>query len=182
VHDDNLVHAALTGTCAHAAALPQILKHAALSSNLAGEEPIDVVMHNCYPGKDTLWSEYTLKKFVPFNPVDKYTIAIVTDNKTGRAFRVMKGAPQVRGTPVHSGPLLLLLNLQQQQLLPLLLHGVAKVRGLPCFRNCPRLPKMGRGVLHLLPVLQSGAQGCPSIRHALISLLSQLMTGAMVRY
>lgn len=40
--------------------------------------------------------EYTLKKFVPFNPVDKYTIAIVSDNKTGRAFRVMKGAPQVR--------------------------------------------------------------------------------------
>ena len=33
----------------------QILKHAALSANLAGEEPIDKVMHNCYPGKDTLW-------------------------------------------------------------------------------------------------------------------------------
>ena len=76
-------------------ACAQILKHAALSANLAGEEPIDKVMHNCYPGKDTLWGDYALKKFVPFNPVDKYTIAIVQENNSGRAFRVMKGAPQV---------------------------------------------------------------------------------------
>lgn len=84
------------GYCGCACWPAQILKHAALSANLASEEPIDVVMHNCYPGRDTLWGDYTLKKFVPFNPVDKYTIAIVTDNKTGRVFRVMKGAPQVR--------------------------------------------------------------------------------------
>ena len=44
----------LCWSCMHACAA-QILKHAALSANLAGEEPIDVVMHNCYPGKDTLW-------------------------------------------------------------------------------------------------------------------------------
>ena len=45
---------------------------------------------------DTLLQEYTALHRVPFNPVDKYTIAIVADNRTGRAFRVMKGAPQAR--------------------------------------------------------------------------------------
>ena len=32
---------------------------------------------------------------MPFNPVDKYTIAIVKDRNTGATFRIMKGAPQV---------------------------------------------------------------------------------------
>lgn len=50
--------------------------------------------------RDTLWGEsgtYTMAKFVPFNPTDKYTIAFVRDNATGKIERVMKGAPQVRG-------------------------------------------------------------------------------------
>lgn len=55
-----------------------------------------MVMHDSYPGKDTLWQNYTLKKFVPFNPVDKFTMAIVQENATGKIQRVMKGAPQVR--------------------------------------------------------------------------------------
>ena len=54
-----------------------------------------MVMHDSYPGKDTLWQNYTLKKFVPFNPVDKFTMAIVVENATGKVQRVMKGAPQV---------------------------------------------------------------------------------------
>ena len=48
-------------------------------------------------GKDTLWNDYTLQRFVPFNPTDKYTIAHVKNNKTGECTRIMKGAPQVRG-------------------------------------------------------------------------------------
>jgi H+-transporting ATPase len=50
--------------------------------------------------RDTLWGEggtYTMAKFVPFNPTDKYTIAFVRDNATGKIERVMKGAPQVCG-------------------------------------------------------------------------------------
>lgn len=54
-----------------------------------------MVMHDSYPGKDTLWQNYTLKKFIPFNPVDKFTMAIVQENATGKVQRVMKGAPQV---------------------------------------------------------------------------------------
>ena len=56
-------------------------------------------------GKDTLWNDYTLQRFVPFNPTDKYTIAHVKNNKTGECTRIMKGAPQVRsarGAPSSS--------------------------------------------------------------------------------
>ncbi|KAK9838144.1 hypothetical protein WJX81_003766 [Elliptochloris bilobata] len=73
----------------------EVLKYAALSANISTEEPIDMVMHDSYPGKDTLWENYTLKKFVPFNPVDKFTMAIVQEKSTGKIQRVMKGAPQV---------------------------------------------------------------------------------------
>jgi len=73
-----------------------VLTSAALSANISTEEPIDMVMHDSYPGKDTLWQSYTLKKFVPFNPVDKFTMAIVQENATGKVQRVMKGAPQAR--------------------------------------------------------------------------------------
>lgn len=72
-----------------------LLKYGALSANIVTEEPIDMVLHESYPNRDTLWSEYKLSKFVPFNPTDKITIAFVTDVKTGEQFRVMKGAPQV---------------------------------------------------------------------------------------
>ncbi|CAL8464533.1 g4068 [Coccomyxa elongata] len=42
-----------------------------------------------------LEENYKQIKFVPFNPVDKYTVAIVKDKNTGATFRIMKGAPQV---------------------------------------------------------------------------------------
>jgi hypothetical protein len=40
------------------------------------------VLHNTYPAKDTLWNNYTRLKYVPFNPVDKFTMAVVQDNST----------------------------------------------------------------------------------------------------
>ena len=79
--------------------LDEVLKWGALSANIVSEEPIDVVMHEAYDGNATLWDNYTLQKFVPFNPTDKYTIAIVKDNKTGECTRIMKGAPQVCLSP-----------------------------------------------------------------------------------
>lgn len=75
--------------------IEDVLKYGALSANIVTEEPIDMVMHESYAGRDTLWEEYKLAKFVPFNPVDKYTVAFVQDPATGKVFRVMKGAPQV---------------------------------------------------------------------------------------
>jgi len=75
--------------------LEEVLKWGALSANIVSEEPIDVVLHEAYDGHDTLWNDYTLQKFVPFNPTDKYTIATVKNNKTGECTRIMKGAPQV---------------------------------------------------------------------------------------
>ena len=53
------------------------------------------VLAESYEHKDTLWDEYECPKFIPFNPVDKYTIAIIRDKKSGEMMRIMKGAPQV---------------------------------------------------------------------------------------
>lgn len=53
------------------------------------------VLAESYEHKDTLWNDYECPKFIPFNPVDKYTIAIIRDLKTGEMMRIMKGAPQV---------------------------------------------------------------------------------------
>lgn len=78
--------------------IEEVLKYGAMSANIITEEPIDMVLHESYPNRDTLWGEggtYTMAKFVPFNPTDKYTIAFVRDNATGKIERVMKGAPQV---------------------------------------------------------------------------------------
>lgn len=75
--------------------LDDILRDSALSANIVGEEPIDVVLHESYPGNATLWDNYKVIRSVPFNPVDKYTIAIVQENATGLIRRYMKGAPQV---------------------------------------------------------------------------------------
>ena len=75
--------------------IEDVLKYGALSANIVTEEPIDMVLHESYADRDTLWSSYKMAKFVPFNPVDKYTIAHVHDPETKVTFRVMKGAPQV---------------------------------------------------------------------------------------
>ena len=48
-----------------------MLKYGALSANIITEEPIDMVLHESYPNNDTLWDDYKMVKFVPFNPTDK---------------------------------------------------------------------------------------------------------------
>ena len=76
--------------------MTEALKLGALSANISSQEPIDVVMHESYDEHKTLWEHYTLLKFVPFNPTDKYTIATVAPKDGGAPFRLMKGAPQVQ--------------------------------------------------------------------------------------
>ena len=76
--------------------LNQALMWGALSANIVSEEPIDMVLHESYDGNKTLWDDWTLEKFVPFNPTDKYTIAVVKNKQSGQQKRIMKGAPQVR--------------------------------------------------------------------------------------
>lgn len=65
------------------------------------------VLAESYKDKDTLWDNYECPKFIPFNPVDKYTIAIIRDTKSGEMMRVMKGAPQVYDPPISFAHLLL---------------------------------------------------------------------------
>ncbi len=74
----------------------EAMKYGALSANIVSEEPIDMVLHESYEGNKTLWDDYTLEKFVPFNPTDKYTIATIQDASGGPVYRLMKGAPQVQ--------------------------------------------------------------------------------------
>ena len=74
----------------------EVLKYSALSAQINSEEAIDVVLIESYAGKDTMWNGLKQSKFVPFNPVDKYTIAHVTEDSTGKTYRLLKGAPQVR--------------------------------------------------------------------------------------
>ena len=77
------------------------LMYGALSANIVSEEPIDMVLHESYEGNKTLWDDWTLEKFVPFNPTDKYTIAVVKNKASGQEKRIMKGAPQVSLAPTQ---------------------------------------------------------------------------------
>eukprot|EP00878_Enallax_costatus_P000726 GHUV01000839.1.p1 GENE.GHUV01000839.1~~GHUV01000839.1.p1 ORF type:complete len:832 (+),score=189.21 GHUV01000839.1:2414-4909(+) len=72
-----------------------LVKYGALSADVGSEEAIDVVLHNTYPDPDGLWKGYRRLKFIPFNPNDKFTMAVIEDERTGQVFRLMKGAPQV---------------------------------------------------------------------------------------
>ena len=73
----------------------EILKLSALSSQINSEEAIDLVLVESYHGKEGLWNGLKQSKFVPFNPVDKYTISHITEESTGKSYRLLKGAPQV---------------------------------------------------------------------------------------
>jgi len=75
--------------------IEDVLKYGALSANTVTEEPIDMVLFESYAERDMIKERYTLKKFIPFNPVDKYTVAHLVENETGKYIQVMKGAPQV---------------------------------------------------------------------------------------
>jgi hypothetical protein len=42
-----------------------------------------------------LKERYRTTKFIPFNPVDKFTCATVLDTQTNQSIRLLKGSPQV---------------------------------------------------------------------------------------
>lgn len=76
--------------------MDEILKLSALSSQIDSEEAIDIVLVESYHGKEGLWNGLKQSKFVPFNPVDKYTISHITETSSNKSYRLLKGAPQVR--------------------------------------------------------------------------------------
>ncbi|KAG2497004.1 hypothetical protein HYH03_005008 [Edaphochlamys debaryana] len=71
------------------------LKYGALSADIAGEEPIDMVLYNSYQQASTLANRFKKLKWIPFNPTDKFTAVTLLDQETGRVFRLLKGSPQV---------------------------------------------------------------------------------------
>ena len=83
-----------TVLCLGGHSVEEILKLSALSSQINSEEAIDVVLVESYHGKEGLWNGLKQSKFVPFNPVDKYTISHITEDSTGNSYRLLKGAPQ----------------------------------------------------------------------------------------
>lgn len=50
----------------------------------------------------TLKERFKTTKYIPFNPVDKFTCATILDNQTGKSFRVLKGSPQVVLNKAHN--------------------------------------------------------------------------------
>mmetsp|Transcript_6324 Transcript_6324/g.19568 ORF Transcript_6324/g.19568 Transcript_6324/m.19568 type:complete len:1015 (-) Transcript_6324:364-3408(-) len=78
-----------------------VMMYGALSANTVTEEPIDMVLYNSYGKPDELKGFKTIK-FVPFNPVDKFTAATIVQESSGRVFRVMKGSPQVVLKKAHN--------------------------------------------------------------------------------
>ena len=70
-----------------------VMKHGALSTNIVTEEPIDMVLYHSYSNQEELKTHKTVK-FVPFNPVDKFTCATV-QRPDGSFVRILKGSPQV---------------------------------------------------------------------------------------
>ena len=88
-----------TVLCLGGHSVEEILKLSALSSQIDSEEAIDLVLVESYHGKAGLWDGLKQTKFVPFNPVDKYTISHVTETNTNNSYRLLKGAPQVGTSP-----------------------------------------------------------------------------------
>ncbi|MDD2896160.1 MAG: plasma-membrane proton-efflux P-type ATPase [Aliarcobacter sp.] len=75
----------------------ELLLYAALSSKEENGDPIEALIYT-YLQEHNLYeklSDYTLKKFLPFNPVSKYTEAHVVFNSNQNELIITKGAPQV---------------------------------------------------------------------------------------
>jgi len=70
-----------------------VLLGAALATQTSSEDPIDLAVMRALPDKSAL-SAFKQTKFVPFDPVNKRTVATLVDAQ-GRAVEYAKGAPQV---------------------------------------------------------------------------------------
>ncbi len=70
----------------------EVLLNACLSSNLDGDDPIDLAIGNAFENQASL-SSFKTEKFIPFDPINKKTEAVISGG--GGEFRVAKGAPQV---------------------------------------------------------------------------------------
>ena len=74
-------------------------RYSALSAQRNSEEAIDIVLIESYEKKDTMWDNRDQVKCIPFNPVDKFTIAYIKEKDSGETYRLLKGAPQARVYP-----------------------------------------------------------------------------------
>lgn len=59
------------------------------------------MLHNTYHDRDNLWGQYKRLKYVPFNPVDKFTMAVVEDKQTGKVRGCWGGGASVDDRPPY---------------------------------------------------------------------------------
>ena len=71
-------------------------RYAALSAQQNSEEAIDIVLIESYSGAGTMWKGKKQYKYTPFNPNDKCTVSYVLEEQSGKKYKLLKGAPQVR--------------------------------------------------------------------------------------
>lgn len=85
--------------CTSAERVAQLEKSAredvALCISPDSDDAIEVVLDQWSQNSAQIRSEWTLKRYVPFDPVGKRTISEMRHNVTGQFRRVAKGAPQV---------------------------------------------------------------------------------------
>lgn len=70
------------------------MRYGALSARIENNEPIDVCIHEACREHERLWDEWELLHYVPFDPVNKRTIATVRCRATGAVVRAVKGIVQ----------------------------------------------------------------------------------------
>ena len=73
----------------------ETLFYGAVAAKPENGEPIDVCVFNQCPQKSTMWEELERLDYVPFDPINKRTIASIRVRANGNTFRAVKGAPWV---------------------------------------------------------------------------------------
>jgi magnesium-transporting ATPase (P-type) len=70
------------------------------------------VLVNNYPDKDNLWAHCNRLKFIPFNPSDKFTMAVIQDQQTGKVRFQSNLRASAAGSAVHAARLVALTAMQ----------------------------------------------------------------------
>ncbi len=69
----------------------EVLLQAALSARWENQDAIDRAMTGALDNDKAKIADFTIKRFVPFNPVDKKTLATVVDARTNTEYVTCKG-------------------------------------------------------------------------------------------
>ncbi len=80
-----------------------VLRFAALASDEATQDPIDLAILRAAPGQIPKTADYAIQKFIPFEPSTKYSEAWV--KRSADVIRIVKGAPAAIAALIHTASL-----------------------------------------------------------------------------